>query len=85
MGPATRDGCGYPCVKGNMPCTGCFGPTEPEADQGAKMIGALGGILAGDNESAAKEVAQGVVDPAGTFYRYSLSASLLGSKRAEAH
>ena len=44
MGPATRDGCEFPCVKGNMPCTGCFGPVSG-ADQGARMTSALGGIL----------------------------------------
>lgn len=83
MGPATRNGCGFSCIKGNMPCTGCFGPTEWGQDQGAKMISALGGILAGDGENAANQAAQGVLDPAGTFYRYSLSASLLGRERAE--
>ncbi len=80
MGPATRDGCGYPCVKGNMPCTGCFGPISG-ADQGARMIGTLGGILDEKNEEAAKKAVEGIPDPAGTFYRYCVSASLLGRKR----
>ena len=26
MGPATRGGCGYRCIKGNAPCRGCYGP-----------------------------------------------------------
>ncbi len=82
MGPATRDGCDYPCVKGNMPCTGCMGPVEG-ADQGAKMIGTLGGILKGDKEEDADRVLDGIPDPAGTFYRYCVSASLLGRKRRE--
>ncbi len=79
MGPATRDGCGYPCVKGNMPCTGCFGPVSG-ADQGARMTAALGGILDVDEEKLDATLA-GIPDPAGSFYRYSLSASLLGSLR----
>ncbi|HEB33337.1 MAG TPA: oxidoreductase [Spirochaetes bacterium] len=82
MGPATRDGCDYPCVRGNMPCTGCLGPVSG-ADQGAKMIATLGGILEGDDEKGAGVVLDGVVDPAGTFYRYSVSASFLGRKREE--
>jgi F420-non-reducing hydrogenase small subunit len=80
MGPATRDGCDYPCVKGNMPCTGCLGPVTG-ADQGAKMISTLGGILEGSEENEVNSVINGVVDPAGTFYRYSVSGSLLGRKR----
>jgi F420-non-reducing hydrogenase small subunit len=80
MGPATRDGCDYPCVRGNMPCTGCLGPVS-NRDQGAAMIGALGGILEGDEESNIDQVMKGIVDPAGTFYRYSLASSILGRER----
>jgi F420-non-reducing hydrogenase small subunit len=82
MGPATRDGCEYPCVKGNMPCTGCFGPMS-NTDQGARMIAALGGTLKTDDDSAAAAHIDGIVDPAGTFYRYSLSSFPLGSNRKE--
>lgn len=80
MGIATRTGCGYPCIKGNMPCTGCMGGID-NADQGAKMTGSLGGIIAGDDEAATEKVLENLVDPAGTFYRYSNAASFLGRKR----
>lgn len=80
MGPATRDGCGHPCINGNMPCTGCFGPAEG-TDQGAKMISALGSIIKGENREDVDRVIDGIVDPAGTFYRYSTASSLLGRKR----
>ena len=83
MGPATRDGCGQSCVSGNMPCSGCFGPTDNCRDQGAKMISTLGGILAGDTPAALALAMDQLVDPAGTFYRYTLSASLVGSARKE--
>lgn len=83
MGPATRDGCGQPCIKGNMPCTGCFGPTDAARDQGAKMIATLGGILEGEDEGSVDKVIAGIVDPAGTFYRYGMAASLLGGARKE--
>jgi F420-non-reducing hydrogenase small subunit len=79
MGPATRDGCGYPCVKGNMPCTGCFGPVGG-ADQGARMTAAMGGILDVPEDRVDASL-EGMPDPAGTFYRYSMSSSLLGSRR----
>ena len=81
MGPSTRDGCDYPCVKGNMPCTGCNGPIS-DADQGAKMIGALGGACSSDEDNIDNAL-KGIPDPAGTFYRYSLSSSLLGSQNAK--
>jgi len=83
MGPATRDGCGESCINGNMPCTGCFGPTDSCKDQGGKMIATLGGIIEGDDDTSADRVMDGIVDPAGTFYRYAMSASLLGSAREE--
>jgi F420-non-reducing hydrogenase small subunit len=83
MGPATRDGCGESCINGNMPCTGCFGPTDNCRDQGAKMIATLGGIFEGQDAAAIQKATQGLVDPAGTFYRYGMGASLLGRAREE--
>jgi len=83
MGPATRDGCGESCIDGNMPCTGCFGPTDGCVDQGAKMVALLGGILSGDDEESVGRVLDGIVDPAGTFYRYGMAASLVGAAREE--
>lgn len=93
MGPATRDGCGGLCPEVNMPCTGCYGSPEGVLDQGAKMASALGsmmdiGPLKGLPEA---EIARRVdaslaalPDLAGTFYKYSLAASLLqGAREAE--
>lgn len=45
MGIATRSGCGAPCTKANMPCTGCYGAPEGINDQGAKMVAALGSVM----------------------------------------
>lgn len=83
MGPATRGGCEQPCITGNMPCSGCYGPSDPALDQGAKMLGTLGGILAADDAQALDRALEGLPDPAGTFYRYGAAASLLGKQRAE--
>ena len=44
-GPATRAGCGLPCINGNMPCRGCYGPTEGVEDQGANLLSAIGAII----------------------------------------
>jgi len=84
MGPATRGGCGALCVDGNMPCTGCYGPAGDVQDQGAKMIATLGGILEGDTDEVVGQQLARLTDPAGTFYRYTLAASQLGSRREEA-
>lgn len=71
-GPATRGGCGAPCIEGNMPCTGCFGPPPDVTDQGAKLLSAVASLFDAKTEAEALEMARQVVDPAGTFNRYSL-------------
>ncbi|MHC4870632.1 MAG: NADH-quinone oxidoreductase subunit B family protein [Planctomycetota bacterium] len=83
MGPATRDGCGYPCVQGNMPCTGCFGAADSCKDQGGKMIATLGGIVEGEKEDTIDAALDSIADPAGTFYRYGMAASLLTKSQKE--
>jgi len=74
MGPATRAGCEAQCPNVNMPCTGCDGPAPRVTDQGAAMIGALASI------ATDQEVIDQVVDPIGTFYKYSLANSILRRK-----
>jgi F420-non-reducing hydrogenase small subunit len=77
LGPATRAGCGAACICGNMPCTGCMGPTSRVADQGAKALSAVASLLdVTDEADVAARLAE-LVDPVGTFYRYGLPASLL--------
>ncbi len=77
MGPATRGGCGNRCVTGNMPCTGCFGPTDNVRDQGAKALSAIASIVDHNDDADIIRVMDKIVDPAGTFYRYSLPTSML--------
>ncbi len=84
MGPATRTGCGERCIIGNMPCRGCFGPTDQVHDQGAKFLSALASILETNDEKEIEKLVDTIVDPAGTFYRFSLPASILRRKRMEA-
>jgi len=88
MGLATRSGCGAQCLKVDMPCTGCGGPAPNVPEQGAAMITALASILGysgepGKAKYTEKEIEtlmSQVKDPVGTFYMYSLPASILKRK-----
>jgi F420-non-reducing hydrogenase small subunit len=80
MGPATRGGCAAQCTLGNMPCTGCFGPTSRVRDQGAKMLSSLCSNVASKDEAEIDRILEGLPDPVGTFYRYGLAKSLLRGK-----
>jgi F420-non-reducing hydrogenase small subunit len=84
MGPATRAGCEARCIQGNMPCTGCFGPTSRVRDQGGKFLSSIAAQVSSRDEAQIVEVLAKIPDPVGTFYRYSLPASLLRRKKMEA-
>jgi len=76
-GPVTRDGCGHRCTNNNMPCRGCYGPSEKVSDQGAKLLNAVASIMDVHEEKSARELAAAWADPAGTVYRFSLPKSLV--------
>ncbi len=76
-GPATRAGCGLPCINGNMPCRGCYGPPEGVEDQGAKLLSAIAAIIDVETADDVQRVIDSIVDPLGTYYRFSLSDSIL--------
>lgn len=80
LGPGTRSGCGAACVTGNMPCTGCLGPTDQVKDYGAKVMSAIASLADANEEADIDKIMDGIPDPVGTFYRYSLPASLLHRK-----
>jgi F420-non-reducing hydrogenase small subunit len=81
LGPATRSGCGSRCIEGNMPCTGCFGPTSRVRDYGGKILSAIAGSADSNDEAEIARILDTIPDPAGTFYRYSLPVSELQRKR----
>ena len=76
-GVATRGGCGALCPQAAMPCTGCYGPVEGVVDQGIHFLSALGSLIDSTDAEEIARIADEIVDPAGTFYRYSLPVSLL--------
>jgi F420-non-reducing hydrogenase small subunit len=84
MGPATRSGCDAQCVRGNMPCTGCFGPTSRVRDQGAKALSGFASLVGSNDAAEIERITGAIADPVGTLYRYGLAASLLRRRRAAA-
>ncbi len=80
LGPATRAGCGYRCIKGNAPCRGCYGPTGNVSDPGAKMMSSIASIIDEKEPEDISRVIEDVVDPAGLFYRFSLPVSIIRRK-----
>jgi F420-non-reducing hydrogenase small subunit len=75
MGPATRSGCGALCVSVGMPCRGCYGPAPNSKDQGTKMISALASVIDSNDPDEIDRILDGIVDPVGTFYRFSMASA----------
>lgn len=80
MGPATRAGCGYRCIKGNAPCRGCYGPTPEVIDPGAKMLSAIATVIDSNDPEEIEKIISDIEDPAGTFYRMSIPGAMLRRK-----
>lgn len=80
-GPATRSGCGALCLKADLPCRGCYGASGESEDQGTALISAIASNFDAENEEQVQEMINQIVDPVGTFYRFSLASSELKGRR----
>lgn len=76
-GPATRNGCGALCPQAGAACIGCYGPAEGVIDYGARMISAIASVIDSKDPAEIERILDGIVDPAGSFYRFNLAHSLL--------
>ncbi len=76
-GPATRNGCGALCPGVNAACVGCYGPAAGVVDYGARMMTAVASVIDSRDPDEIDKILDGIVDPAGSFYRFSLPHSLL--------
>jgi F420-non-reducing hydrogenase small subunit len=73
-GIATRAGCGALCPTVGSPCIGCYGPNAGVTDFGARMMSALASVIdSQDPEEIDRIINEGIPDPIGTFYRFSLA------------
>ncbi len=76
-GPATRSGCGALCPSVGAACIGCYGPAEGVIDYGARLMTAVASVIDSNDPDEIEDILDGIVDPVGTFYRFSLPHSLL--------
>jgi F420-non-reducing hydrogenase small subunit len=81
-GPATRDGCGAKCPVAGAPCIGCYGPADGVVDFGARLLSAFASVVDADEPAEIDRILDGLPDPVGQFYRFSLAGSLLRGGRA---
>ena len=52
-------------------------PPPGVVDQGARMLSAVASVVGSNDPEEIDKILGGIVDPAGTFYRFSLASSLL--------
>jgi F420-non-reducing hydrogenase small subunit len=76
-GPATRSGCNARCPSAGAQCIGCYGPAEGVVDYGARLMTAFASVIDSTDPEEIERILDGIPDPAGQFYRFSLGGSLL--------
>jgi F420-non-reducing hydrogenase small subunit len=81
-GSATRNGCGALCPAAGAPCIGCYGAAEGVVDYGARLMSAFASVVDATKPEEIDKVLDGIADPVGQFYRFSLAGSLLRSSRS---
>ena len=80
-GPATRSGCNSRCPNAGAQCIGCYGPAEGVLDYGARLITAFASVIDATEPEDINRILDGIPDPAGQVYRFSLPASQLKASR----
>jgi F420-non-reducing hydrogenase small subunit len=77
LGPATRSGCGTPCMKVNVPCRGCMGPVGGVRDPGTRYISTIASLVDAGTDESIREVLNGMGDAAGYLYRFTVGSAIL--------
>jgi F420-non-reducing hydrogenase small subunit len=81
-GPATCSGCGALCPKAGAQCIGCYGPAAGVIDYGARLISAFASVIDSNDPAEIEQILDGIPDPVGQVYRFSLANSLLRAGKA---
>lgn len=76
-GPATRSGCNARCPTVGAQCIGCYGPAEGVLDYGSRLISAFASVIDSEDPKEIDMILDGLVDPAGQFYRFNLAGSMV--------
>ena len=76
-GPATRSGCEARCPAAGAQCIGCYGPADGVSDFAARLISSFASVIDANDPAEINHILDGLVDPAGQFYRFNLAGSLL--------
>jgi len=74
--------CGAECPNVAVPCRGCYRPTAKVGNQGANIIGAIASDYGVEEDKTVdpEKVAEQLDDVVGTFYIFTLPASLVPMK-----
>jgi F420-non-reducing hydrogenase small subunit len=80
-GPATRSGCNARCPLAGAQCIGCYGPAEGVLDYGARLMTAFASVIDANTLEEIDCILDGIPDPVGQVYRFSLPGSLLKANR----
>ncbi len=81
-GPATLSGCGALCPRASAQCIGCYGPAAGVLDYGARLMAAFASVIDSKDSKEIDSILDGLVDPAGQFYRFNLAGSLLRASKS---
>ncbi len=89
LGPITVAGCGASCIKANMPCRGCLGPPADIIDRAGKFISTIASLVEIEREKELSDeelmrIVQEIVDPVGTFHRFTFSSGVINKKQEDA-
>ena len=80
-GPATRSGCNARCPQAGAQCIGCYGPAEGVLDYGARLVTAFASVIEANTPEEIEKILDGIPDPTGQVYRFSLAGSLMRAAR----